>query len=204
MIIRNDMNVSYVRVFHASPDAPEVDIYVNGAIAFENLSYKEFTEYVPLPMGDYNVEVYPAGQTGTPVLTQNISVPRQQVVTVVAAGNLEDLQLVPYIEGNANNLPVNESRARVIHLSPDAPNVDVLVDGNVLFNDIGFLDATEYAQLPSGSYNVTVELADTQNVVLTLMPDFKSQKVYTIYVIGNPPDLSYIQSLDGSTFVRFK
>ena len=51
---------------------------------------------------------------------------------------------------------------------------------------------------------MTVELADTQDVVLTLMPEFKSQKVYTIYVIGNPPDLSSIQSLDGSTFVRFK
>ena len=66
------------------------------------------------------------------------------------------------------------------------------------------LDATDYTQLPSKTYNMTVELADTQDVVLTLMPEFKSQKVYTIYVIGNPPDLSSIQSLDGSTFVRFK
>ena len=58
MIIRNDKDVSYVRVFHASPNAPAVDIYVNGSLVFENLSYKEFTEYVPLPMGEYNVQVY--------------------------------------------------------------------------------------------------------------------------------------------------
>ena len=204
MIIRNDKDVSYVRVFHASPNAPAVDIYVNGSLVFENLSYKEFTEYVPLPMGEYNVQVYPTGQTGTPTLTQNISVPKQEIITVAAAGNLEDLQLVPYIEGNAEDLQVNKSRVRVIHLSPDAPNLDVSLDGNVEFEDVGFLDATDYAQLPSKTYNMTVELADTQDVVLTLMPEFKSQKVYTIYVIGNPPDLSSIQSLDGSTFVRFK
>ena len=204
MIIRNDKDVSYVRVFHASPNAPAVDIYVNGSLVFENLSYKEFTEYVPLPMGEYNVQVYPTGQPGTPTLTQNISVPKQEIITVAAAGNLEDLQLVPYIEGNAEDLQVNKSRVRVIHLSPDAPNVDVSLDGNVEFEDVGFLDATDYTQLPSKTYNMTVELADTQDVVLTLMPEFKSQKVYTIYVIGNPPDLSSIQSLDGSTFVRFK
>ncbi|WP_455538565.1 DUF4397 domain-containing protein [Terrisporobacter sp.] len=204
MIIRNDMNVSYVRVFHASPDAPSVDIYVNGSLAFENVSYRDFTEYVPLSIGNYNIQVFPTGQTSTPALTQDISVPSQQVITIVAAGNLDNLQLVPYVEDNANDLPTNQSRMRVIHLSPDAPNVDVLADEDILFNDVGFLDSTDYVQLSSRSYSVTVQLANTQDVVLTLMPDFKSQKVYTIYVIGNQSNLSSIQSLDGSTFVRFK
>ena len=62
MFIRNDMDVSYVRVFHASPDAPPVDIYVNEGLAFKNLSFKEFSEYVQLPMGEYKIEVFPAGQ----------------------------------------------------------------------------------------------------------------------------------------------
>ncbi len=204
MFIRNDMDVSYVRVFHASPDAPPVDIYVNGGLAFKNLSFKEFSEYVQLPMGEYKIEVFPAGQKVTPVLTQNIQVPEKQVITIAAVGNFEDLQLVPYIEGNADGLPANESRVRIIHLSPDAPGVDMLIDGRLAFEDVKFMDATDYAQIPSGIYNVTIDISDTNDAVLTLKVELKSQKVYTIYIVGNPPNLSVIQSLDGSTFVRFR
>lgn len=204
MFIRNDMDVSYVRVFHASPNGSSVDIYVNGGLAFKNLQFKDFTEYVQLPMGEYKIEVFSAGQKETPILTQNIRIPEKEVITIAAVGNSEDLQLIPYIEGNADDLLEDESRVRIIHLSPDAPNVDVLIDGNLAFTDIGFMDATDYVQLLSGSYNLTVNLADTEDTVLTLNTDLKSQKVYTIYVVGNPPNLLGVQSLDGSTFVRFK
>ncbi|WP_419726633.1 DUF4397 domain-containing protein [Terrisporobacter petrolearius] len=204
MFIRNDMDVSYVRVFHASPNGPSVDIYVNGGLAFKNLQFKDFTEYVQLPMGEYKIEVFSAGQKETPILTQNIRLLEKEVITIAAVGNFEDLQLIPYIEGNADDLFEDESRVRIIHLSPDAPNVDALIDGNLAFTDIGFMDATDYVQLLSGSYNLTVNLADTKDTVLTLNTDLKSQKVYTIYVVGNPPNLLGMQSLDGSTFVRFK
>ena len=203
MIIRNDMNLSYIRAFNASPDAPAVDIYINGAEAFKNLKFKDFTEYITLPMGEYKMEVYQAGQNETPVLTESIKVGEQEVITIVAAGNYEDLQLVSYVEGNAEDLPVNKSKVRIIHLSPDSPNVDVFVNGVLAFEDVGFLDATDYAQLSSGTYEITVNLADTNDNVLSLNPELKSQKVYTIYIVGNPPNLSGIQSLDGSTFIRF-
>lgn len=79
----------------------------------------------------------------------------------------------------------------------------MLIDGRLIFEDIGFMDATDYAQIPSGAYNVTINIADTNDTVLALKAELKSQKVYTIYIVGNPPNLSSIQSLDGSTFVRF-
>ena len=192
MIIRNDMNISYVRVFNASPDAPAVDIYINGGLIFKNIKFKDFTEYV-----------YPVGQMDKPVLAQNIQVPQKQVITIAATGNFEDLQLIPYIEGNADGLAMNQSRVRVIHLSPDAPEVDVLINGQIAFDNVGFMDATDYIQVASGTYNIVVNLAGTNDTVLTFSPQLNSQKVYTIYVVGNPPNLSEIQSLDGSTFVRF-
>ena len=203
MIIRNDMNISYVRILNASPDAPAVDIYINGGLIFKNIKFKDFTEYVQLSMGQYKMEVYPVGQMDKPVLAQNIQVPEKQVITIAAAGNFEDLQLIPYIEGNADGLAMNQSRVRVIHLSPDAPEVDVLINGQIVFNNIGFMDATDYIKVVSGTYNIVVNLAGTNDTVLTFSPQLNSQKVYTIYVVGNPPNLSEIQSLDGSTFVRF-
>ena len=190
MIIRNDMNISYVRVLNASPDAPAVDIYINGGLIFKNIKFKDFTEYVQLSMGQYKMEVYPVGQMDKPVLAQNIQVPEKQVITIAAAGNFEDLQLIPYIEGNADGLAMNQSRVRVIHLSPDAPEVDVLINGQIAFDNVGFMDATDYIQVSSGTYNIVVNLAGTNDTVLTFSPQLNSQKVYTIYVVGNPPNLS--------------
>ena len=62
MFIRNDTNASYVRVFHASPDAPPVDIYINNNLVFKSLAFGNFTEYMPLSMGNYKIEVYPEGK----------------------------------------------------------------------------------------------------------------------------------------------
>ena len=190
MFIRNDKNLSYVRVFHASPDAPPVDIYVNDNLTFEDLAFKNFTEYVPLEKGSYKINVYAAGKKDNLVLTQTLEVPENEVITVAAEGNLDDLQLVPYIEYNPKYLA-------------DAPNVDIIIDGETAFTDVGFLDATDYLNLPAGEYKIDVDIADTKDRVLEVDLDFKNQRVYSIYIVGNPPNLSAIQSLDGSTYIRY-
>ena len=59
-----------VRVTHASPDAPAVDVCVNGKVAFAALEFGKTTEYANLPVGSYDVQVYPAGSNcqGTAVI----------------------------------------------------------------------------------------------------------------------------------------
>ena len=39
-------NSSLVRVFHAAPQAPNVDVYVNDQMVFSNLAFGDFTRYV--------------------------------------------------------------------------------------------------------------------------------------------------------------
>lgn len=203
MFIRNDSNATYVRLFHASPDAPPVDIYINNNLVFRSLAFGNFTEYVPLSMGNYKIEVYPEGEKGKYILTQNIQIPENQVITVAAVGFLNDLQLVSYTESNPNNLQVDMSRLRVINLSPDAPEVDVYIDSNLAFTDIGFLDATEYLELSSGNYDLRINIAQNDEELLRLQPDLKSQRVYTVYMLGDASNLTAIRSLDGSTYVRY-
>jgi hypothetical protein len=41
-----------IRVVHASPDAPNVDVWVNGAVAVSNLAFNDATDYIALPAGD--------------------------------------------------------------------------------------------------------------------------------------------------------
>jgi hypothetical protein len=65
---------SYIRLFHASPGAPAVDIYANGNLIVKNLSYKELSPYLPTSSGSYNVRVYPSGQTANPVINTNVTI----------------------------------------------------------------------------------------------------------------------------------
>lgn len=204
MLIRNDMDVSYVRIFHASPDAPPIDIYINGGPIFKDISFKDFSEYIQLPMKEYKIEVFKSGQRSNPLIIQNIQIGKKEVITIAVVENFKNIQLMPYVEGNSDYLPVNESRLRVIYLSPDAPKIDVLIDESLVFKGVGFLDATIYEQLSSKTYSVVVNITDINDIILISKIKLESKKVYTIYIVGNQPYLSVIQSLDGITFIRFK
>ena len=193
-------NSSLVRVFHAAPQAPNVDVYVNDQMVFSNLAFGDFTRYVYLDEGEYNVSVYLAGQKDRPVINQMVDVPSQQIFTIAATGNLDNLGLLVIPDKVSKSPSQNYSSVRVIHLSPNAPGVDLLVDGDTLFEDISFGEGTDYVDLNPGTYNVNVVLNTDKSVVLPLKVTLNPDKIYTIYIIGNPPTLQAVQVVDGNTY----
>ena len=190
-------NSSLVRVFHAAPQAPNVDVYVNDQMVFSNLAFGDFTRYVYLDEGEYNVSVYLAGQKDRPVINQMVDVPSQQIFTIAATGNLDNLGLLVIPDKVSKSPSQNYSSVRVIHLSP---GVDILVDGDTLFEDISFGEGTDYVDLNPGTYNVNVVLNTDKSVVLPLKVTLNPDKIYTIYIIGNPPTLQAVQVVDGNTY----
>src|SRR3954452_20792486 len=53
-------------------------------------------------------------------------------------------------DDNDNTAPEGEARVRVVHASPDAPNVDVLVDDAKVLSDVPYLAASGYLAVPAG------------------------------------------------------
>ena len=58
-----DAHEARVRAIHASPDAPAVDIWVNGSVAFSNAPFTGITDYAKLEPGSYQIQVSPTGAT---------------------------------------------------------------------------------------------------------------------------------------------
>lgn len=175
---------SFVRVLHTSPDAPAVDVYVNGHKAVTNLTFKETTDYLRLSPGQYTIEVYPAGEMSQPVLQERVALTRNTYYTAAATGKLANIMLNVFVDKPYVNH--NQSKIRVIHLSPDAPNVDIFVkDGDLLFKNIPFGKATEYLTLSPMTVNLEVRIAGTNNVVLSI-PQVQLQegKTYTAVAVG--------------------
>ena len=60
------------------PRRPAVDVRVNGAVAFQNLSFNEVSDYADLPAGDYQIQVVPTGATEPVVIDTVLSVPAKE------------------------------------------------------------------------------------------------------------------------------
>lgn len=58
-------------LYHGSPDAPDVDVQVQNTttILFNNVAYGDFSAYVNVPAGAYNLEITPEDDNATVVAT---------------------------------------------------------------------------------------------------------------------------------------
>lgn len=193
-------NMSFVKVLHASPNAPAVDIYIDDKITIEDLAFSEATEYLPLLAGTYNIKVYAAGTTENPVINTNVELPGGTRLTVAAISNLDDIRLLPIPE-DIKPSKMQGAFIRVAHLSPDAPAVDVtLPNGTVVFQDVEFGEVTDYANIPRGVYTLQIRPTGSSTVVMTIsnveiMPNF----YYTFYVLGQlegDPSLQVLASVN--------
>ena len=198
-----------VRVAHASPDAPNVDVWVDGAYAFQNVPFGTIGDYAILPAGAYLVQVEPAGAGGAGpfVISATLNFAADTDTTIAATDLLANI--TPLVLTDNNALPMmGNSHVRFIHASPNAPAVDItLTDGTVLFGDYQFQEVSPYTPIPAGTYDLQVRLQGTSTVVLNLPGiSLSDQNVYTVYAIGlagGSPALSAAISLDaGPSRVR--
>ncbi|RNI26136.1 DUF4397 domain-containing protein [Rufibacter latericius] len=180
-----------VLVVHASPNAPGVDLYVDGTKAnTAALNYPDNTGYLTLASGSRNVKVTAAGAgVGSPVIDANVTLEKDKNYTVFAAGPLSGITPVVLVD-DLTAPASGRAHIRFVHLSPDAPNVDVVVQGgNNLFSDIEFKEGSAFTPVNAGSYTVEVQPVGTDIAAVTATLNLQAGKIYTVYARGflNPP-----------------
>lgn len=138
--VRKNDNSTRFRVLHASPDAPDVDIYANGGLLLPGVPFGAQSGWLDVPAGSYTIDIRAAGAdpASTPVISATLGLGADQTYTVAAAGFLtstdpaDSFRLLPLVEDFETIDPAG-IRARLIHASPDAPTVaiDVGNDGTL-------------------------------------------------------------------------
>ncbi len=82
-------------------------------------------------------------------------------------------------------VPSNTSWVRVVHAASDAPAVDVLANGNLVFQGLKFKDFTEYTPVPPGTYTFQVNLTGTGTTAVATGPEkLQGGSAYTFYALG--------------------
>lgn len=191
---------SLIRALHAVPDSDAVDIYINDSLFFKALRFTQFSPYVYVPEGKYELVVYPVDTTDNPILRENIEVVNGELATIAVSGNTDDLKLV-YIPEDKERAQRGYSKIRVVHLSPNAPEVNILIDGKELFKDIEFRDVSDYIEILAGDYRLDVEAVASGRIIRSNQKTINPDRIYTFYALGNLPNAQVFQSLDGATFI---
>jgi hypothetical protein len=166
-----------VRILHASPDAPAVDILVDGNVAIEGLPYKEYTEYLPLPAGPHDIRVNVTG-TSTTVLRANPTVAAGTDYTAIAVGfaggRMPALDLLLLTDNNV--VPMGENiKLRVVHAAASAPGVDVYLTTPFEpistrqpgLSNVPFKGVSPYITVPALMYHARVTVAGTKTVAIS-------------------------------------
>ncbi len=176
-----------LRALHASPDAPPVDIYIDGTPAFTYLVYGEISDYADLIQGSHRLQAFPAGVGAGIEALIDLGVDLQVGMdyTVAAVGRLQDVQATMLLDSTP---PPSRTiaKARVLHASPDAPSVNVGISGGpILFKDVAFAQVTPWKEVNAGRVNLDVKASDSGRALLAIpYHTFAGGSLHTLVAMG--------------------
>jgi len=190
-----------LRVGHFSPNVPGVDVFLKAPGAansadnrvLQNVTFPQDSGFLEVPAGTYDASVALTGSLAGVLNLNGATLTRGTSTSVFAIGLLnasgaQELRLAAYADDRA---PVaGQAKVRVIHLSPDAPAVDVVVLSGTSIaarpvQNLAFPDATATPlTLPPGTYRVGVTPAGQDTVVAQQDFTLAAGDVVTIAAVG--------------------
>lgn len=177
-------SAAQLRVAHLSPDAPAVDVKVDGAVVLAGVPFQAISEYLSVASGSRRIQVTPAGASAPVVIDATLDLAGGTAYTVAATGRLSEIAPLPLLDNR--NPSAARATVRFVHAAPDAPAVDVAVTGGpVLFSNVAFRGSTAYVAVDPGTYNLEVRVAGTSTVALRVPNVSLASGVnYTVFAAG--------------------
>lgn len=188
-----------VQIVHAAPFADSIEgssvtVTANGGAVLEDFVFGDFTEYLTLPAGDYDLAVIPTGASD-PAIEASVSLESGVDYTVMAVGDGVNQNLALWLlvddaadpgDGNLN--------IRVVHAAPfaaDLADTEVSIRtaaGDVVNGLVGvpYLVESGFFAIPAGNYDLKVASNDGQtNLIDPLAVDLPAGLDVTVIAIGD-------------------
>jgi hypothetical protein len=190
----DDLNTVEFAVYHGSTDAPAVDVDARTVgNLIENLSYGEYSDYIPVLEGAYYIDVRANGSTDiVQTYLADLNGLAGGAATVFASGLLGNTPAFGLFaalpDGTVIELPASPvSRVQLIHNSPE-PTVDVYANGGLVLADFEFRTATEFIFVPAGvplDIQVVPAGGDPVNDDIYTEPDITLENGATYVVVAS-------------------
>jgi Domain of unknown function (DUF4397) len=183
----------YIRLTHAGLDAPTVDVSIidgSNIKLIRGLAFGLSTDLMRMPpKKTLKVEIRPKGASleSEPVFKSEFKLKEDESVEVVALGRLLDntfkLGVFPINRRSTDGF----ARLQVIHASPDAPAIDLSLDGKLVARRLSFGNALgRTLQIIPDARDVQVVAAGTTTPAVIDLQDvpFEANTVYTVIAVG--------------------
>jgi hypothetical protein len=191
-----------LRLVHAAPMAPRVDVYLtapgaslSGAAPVGTFSFEENLGPVEVMADNYQVRVTAAGTTTVVFDSGTIALERGKNLLIAAVQNTgtgsAPISLVVQDGSKSTQIldAATPAALRVVHASPDAPAVDVVVNddfANPLVSNLSFPEFTPFVNVAPATYNVKVTDSATQTLVpINASVNPAAGISYTVLAVGN-------------------
>lgn len=167
----NDSNpgTSFLRVLHASPDAPNVDVLIDGAAVLENVSYQAGSGYLAVTEGQRKVELRVSG-TDTIALSETVTLANTGYYSAIAQNEVSQLELE--VLDDSERYKNDSADVTVVHASPAAGTVDVYVTAagadlpaSTILDDVVFDFNETLNDVAAGNYQVRITGGNSTDVV---------------------------------------
>lgn len=178
--------MALARVAHLSPDAPNVDVWVDGTRVLQNVPFKAVSAFLELAAGDREILVVEAGTTTPAVIDATVTVADGGIYTIAARGLVGDGSINATVLETDRTPDAAGAKLTFVHMSPDAPPVDItLADATVLFDGVSFPNDQDGVSVPTGAYDLQVRVDGTDTVVLSFddVPVTAGQN-YSVFAVG--------------------
>lgn len=183
-----------LRIVMASPDAPPVDILIDGTQVATSVGYTNSTAYLQVKAGSRHIQVLTVSNS-TSVFDQSISITGSANQTLVLTGAAAKVQSLLLTDGKTNAKVTNgEGSVRVVNAAPSMGPADVyivnagarLAGAKPVSAGLSFDKATDYS-LASSNYQVFMTQPGTTNVFLDTGPlDLTASQFQTVIAVDAP------------------
>ncbi len=194
-------------VVNASPDAPSLNIFVNGASVVQDFAYGSDTGYYAALPGTYNVQML-SFLNSEALVSGIVTFGPGKSYSLFAIDSSAKMKIAA-VEDDFTIPSTDSVRVRFLHFSPNAPAVDLVAGGTTMlaanrtFNDQELTPAyAQFITLAAGTYDLDVRLAGTTTSVLPLPGTvLEGGKVYTFYAKGFVGGIG-VQALGAGTVIH--
>lgn len=181
--------VAYVSIYHASPNAPELDVIVDDR-QVNRLDFTDYTGYLNFYTGARHFKINPFNASNS-LIDTTITLADGAFYSVFIVNDLPNVEALT-VRDSANAPSDGKAKLRFINLSPDAGSLEIASDGegSSLFGPREFKQPSHFVEVDATSSSFVLSPAGSSDELVTVSGiELRPGRFYTIIARGfaNPP-----------------
>lgn len=181
----------YMRAINACPNGGQMTLQVNGSATNGSQGFFLASPYLYVGDGSTNVSFALSANSGTSYQTINQSLTDGGYYSSIVFGRADVTSTsdprypkVQLATDDRTVPPTGDARLRIVHAAPDASNVDVLIDGQVVASNVAYGKIGSYLNVTAGNRTVQINQAGTSTALVTAQQvTLTAGQIYSLFAV---------------------